>query len=84
MASGRPVVTSNFGGPSEIVSDGEEGLLVNPQSEPDIAAAIVRLLGNIGLCREMGRRARTKFEKNFTIERVARVIESHLSASAHI
>jgi glycosyltransferase involved in cell wall biosynthesis len=82
MASGRPVVTSNFGGPSEIVSNGEEGLLVNPYNEPEIAAAIVRLLGNIGLCREMGRRARIRFEENFTIERVARSIESHLSACA--
>jgi glycosyltransferase involved in cell wall biosynthesis len=84
MASGRPVVTSNFGGTSEIVSNDDEGLLVNPYSEPEIAAAIVKLLGNIGLCREMGRRARIRFEENFTIDRVARSIESHLSACAHI
>jgi glycosyltransferase involved in cell wall biosynthesis len=82
MASGRPVVTSNFGGPSEIVTNGEGGLLVNPYSEPDIAAAMVRLLSNIGLCREMGRRARARFEQSFTIEHVARSIESYLADCA--
>jgi len=82
MASGRPVITSNFGGPAEIVSNNREGLLVNPYNEAEIAAAIVRLLSDIGLCREMGRRARSKFEQNFTIERIARSIESHLKTCA--
>lgn len=82
MASGRPVITSNFGGPSEIVSNNQEGLLVDPYSEVDIAAAMVRLLSDIDLCREMGRRARARFEQNFTIEHVTRSIESYLADCA--
>jgi glycosyltransferase involved in cell wall biosynthesis len=82
MASGRPIITSNFGGPSEIVSNNQEGLLVDPYSEADIAAAMVRLLSDIDLCREMGRRARARFEQNFTIEHVTRSIESYLADCA--
>jgi glycosyltransferase involved in cell wall biosynthesis len=82
MASGRPVITSNFGGPAEIVSNNREGLLVNPYNEVEIATAIITLLSDIGLCREMGHRARSRFEQNFTIERVACSIESHLKTCA--
>jgi glycosyltransferase involved in cell wall biosynthesis len=81
MASGRPVITSNFGGPSEIVSNNKEGILVNPYSEADIAEAMTRLLSDVNLCRDMGRRARAKFERDFSIEHVARSIESHLGAT---
>jgi glycosyltransferase involved in cell wall biosynthesis len=43
---------------------------------------MVKLLSNIGLCREMGRRARARFEQSFTIEHVARSIESYLADCA--
>lgn len=82
MASGRPVITSNFGGPAEIVSNNQEGLLVNPYSEVEMANAMTRLLTDVDLCREMGSRARARFERDFTIERVARSIESVLEATA--
>jgi len=42
---GRPVIGSAVGGIRDLVADGENGLLVEPQPEA-IAEALVRLLGD--------------------------------------
>jgi glycosyltransferase involved in cell wall biosynthesis len=44
MAIGRPVVATTVGGASEIVRDGETGLLVAPGDDEALAAAIARVL----------------------------------------
>ena len=43
MASGRPVVATAVGGVPELVTDGEDGLLVAPDDEA-VAEALLRLL----------------------------------------
>lgn len=45
MAIGSIVITSNVGGPAEIVRDGYTGFLVNRGSVNDLATAIARVLG---------------------------------------
>ena len=47
MACGTPVVASNTTSLPEVV--GEAGLLVDPESVPDIAQAMMRVLGDAGL-----------------------------------
>jgi glycosyltransferase involved in cell wall biosynthesis len=42
LASGRPVVASNVGGIPELVSDGVNGFLVNPQDPSSLAAGLGR------------------------------------------
>lgn len=54
MAAGLPVVASCWGGPAEIVSDGHDGLLVAPEDEMALAAALVRLERDPGLRRRLG------------------------------
>ncbi|MFW6199894.1 MAG: glycosyltransferase family 4 protein, partial [Gemmatimonadota bacterium] len=44
MAAGIPVVTTPFAGASELVDDGESGLLVYPGSEDEVLDAVRRLL----------------------------------------
>ena len=39
---GKPVITTRVGGLHEVVEDGVTGLIVPPQDEQDLAAAIVR------------------------------------------
>lgn len=57
MASGIPVIGTPVGGFPDLVTDGQEGFLVNRDSE-DIAQAIGRLAEKPGRAKEMGRRAR--------------------------
>lgn len=45
MARGKIVISSNIGGPTEVIKDGENGYLVDPGSPEDIEASIERILG---------------------------------------
>jgi len=53
-AVGRPVIVGRSGGAPEAVRDGETGLLVDPHSVVDIAAACTSLLTNTTRAAEMG------------------------------
>jgi glycosyltransferase involved in cell wall biosynthesis len=50
MAAGVPVIGTDAGGVRELVTDGETGLLVPPQSPGALADAIARLAGDPALC----------------------------------
>jgi glycosyltransferase involved in cell wall biosynthesis len=52
----RPVIACQAGGAPEIVVHGESGLLVPTQSPPELAAAILELLGDRARAEAMGRR----------------------------
>lgn len=54
LAMARPVVSSRLAGTPEVVHDGVTGLLVEPGDVDQLAAAIVRLGTDPGLCRQMG------------------------------
>lgn len=49
MALGKPLVATAAGGPTEIIVDGESGLLVPPGDADSMAAAISRVLADDGL-----------------------------------
>lgn len=65
MARGVPVVATRAGGLPEVVEDGVTGVLVAPGSEPELAAALARLLADPAERRRLGRtgaaRARERF-----------------------
>lgn len=59
MATGRPVVASDCPhGPSEIVTDGTNGLLVRPGDVHDLERALRRVLGDHELAARLGASAR--------------------------
>lgn len=68
MASGRPCIASKVGGLAEIVSDGEDGILVPPCDPKAILSAIEVLLREEPLRRRLAAAAREKAIKNFSIE----------------
>ena len=67
MAAGKPVVTSFFGGPAEVVQHEVTGYLVNPLHVEDLAEKLVRLLSDEALAERMGRAGRLRAERCFHI-----------------
>jgi glycosyltransferase involved in cell wall biosynthesis len=65
MAMRKPVVACNSGGVPEIITDGQDGLLVEERSPQAVAAAITTLLNDRELCRQMGERARKTARERF-------------------
>jgi glycosyltransferase involved in cell wall biosynthesis len=62
MSAGVPVIASNIGGIPEIITDGEDGVLV--ANTPEAIQAAIRLVReNV---RQFGARARLKVEQSFT------------------
>ena len=58
LAMARPVVVTDVGGNTELVRDGETGLVVPPMDTEALARAVLRLLDSPGEAAEMGRRGR--------------------------
>ena len=70
MAAGKPVVTSKIAPLTEIVADGETGLLVESGSPQSFASAIAQLLIDPMERHRMGTRGRERVTKCFTAERM--------------
>jgi glycosyltransferase involved in cell wall biosynthesis len=70
MACGKPVVATAAGGIPEVVEDGLTGLLVPTRDPETMAAAVVRLLNNAGLRRQMGEAALLSARERFSVERM--------------
>jgi L-malate glycosyltransferase len=66
MALEVPVIATDVGGPTEIVHDGREGLLVAPERPSAWAAAIATLARDPKLRAHMGRAGRQRVQEAFT------------------
>jgi phosphatidylinositol alpha-mannosyltransferase len=60
MALGKPIVASNIEGYAGVVSDGADGMLVPPKDSQSLARALITLLNDESLRREMGAKGRAK------------------------
>jgi glycosyltransferase involved in cell wall biosynthesis len=67
-ACGKPVIAPRLGAMAEIVHDRSTGLLFNAGESADLAAKLQWMTENESARREMGRRARTEFENNYTAD----------------
>ena len=74
MACGVPIVASKIGGVPDVVKDGENGLLVTPKDLDALADAIIYLLENENVRKEMGKNGRKKAE-DYSWERIAEETE---------
>jgi glycosyltransferase involved in cell wall biosynthesis len=84
MACERPVVATRTGGLPEAVEDGRTGLLVPPRDEAALEDAIVRLLADPALRKELGQAGRARVAQQFSVDHLvagtARVYETRLQA----
>ena len=69
FASGLPVIASRIGVIPGLVEDGVNGLLFEPGNAADLAAKMAWALAHPQRMAEMGRRARERYEADFTADR---------------
>ncbi len=60
MAMGKPIIASDIPGYRDLVQDGEECMLVRPKDPRSVAEALIRLLPDRDLQRQMGEKGRLK------------------------
>lgn len=78
MAAGRAIVASRLGQITEVIEDGETGLLVAPDSADELADAITRLALDADLRRRLGESARRVAVEHRTWRHNAtRVVETY-------
>ena len=70
-----PVVATRVGGIPEVVLDGETGILVEPGNSEQLAQAILTLVENPALRRQMGERGREHILANYRWEDNAALME---------
>jgi len=76
MALGKPVVATNIPGPQDIVVDGKTGFLVPAYAPTSLAEAILKLLNNPQLAKNMGEEGRERAEELFDIRKNVKKIEA--------
>jgi len=76
MALGLPVVASRAGGNLDVVSHGEDGVLVPPRDPGAFGAALERLLADRELRRRLGAQARRTARERFSLARTAALTEA--------
>jgi glycosyltransferase involved in cell wall biosynthesis len=76
MISARPVVATRVGGIPEVVEDGRTGLLAAAKNPADLAAQLLRLLGDPELRFHMGQAGRTTAQAKFDLKEKVREIVS--------
>jgi len=66
MSLCKPAVVSDFGGNPEVVTDGENGLIVPTKDSAGIADAIVRIMDSPELYEKLSRGAIDRYQRDFT------------------
>ncbi len=74
MASGLPVCATEVGGIPNLIRDGVNGLLCQPEDSASLANNILRLLGDSELANTMGQANRRRVEEHFSF---AGMVKAH-------
>jgi len=76
MASGLPTIVSRVGGNTELVEDGVTGLIVPPEDSAALSAALLKLLREPDVARQIGQNGREFVVRNFSFERLVRQVDT--------
>jgi glycosyltransferase involved in cell wall biosynthesis len=75
MAAGRPIVATAVGATSELIGNGEQGLLVPPGDPAALAGGITRLVDDAALAQRLGEAARQRAWQHYSREAMVRRFE---------
>lgn len=76
MSFNLSVISSNIGGPSEIIDDNIDGFLIEPNNDSLLSEKLKYLINNKEICQEVGKKAKQKVLSKFTQEIETKNIES--------
>ena len=82
MASSKPVIAVNEGGPKETVLHNKTGMLVN--SEQEMASAMARLARDGELAARLGKAGRKRVEREYSWERFFKEFDKYLRMTSNI
>lgn len=84
QSCGLAVIGSKVGGIPSLISDGKTGLLVEPENAEVLADAIIRLIEDEQLLKDLGKKAREYALENYSsvsmVERTLKVYEKNISS----
>jgi len=83
MSCGLPIIASDVGGIREALNN-ECGILVKRGDQQEIKHALERLLRNPSLIKEMGRNAKERLEKEFSLDKMLRETEKVYKSVIHL
>lgn len=75
MAAGCPIVATNVGGVSRVITDGENGLLVPSKNVEQLAEAVIKLLSDTNLRDRFANAGLKKFDEKFSADKMTRQYE---------
>lgn len=81
MAVAKPVIAYAIGGIPEIITDGENGILVPPEDSAGLAAGIERLLGDPAMRRRLAENGHRLALERLDVDHCNRVMERELIAA---
>jgi L-malate glycosyltransferase len=76
MAARLPTIVSRVGGNAELVEDGVTGLVVPPEDSSALSAAMLKLLRDPGMARQMGAAGHEFAIRSFSFERLVRDVDA--------
>lgn len=79
MAQGCPTIYSTRGSGSELINDGEDGLLIDPSNPTEIAAAILRVLRDDDFAQRLGLAGLARVKSEFALSNMVERNESFYS-----
>ncbi len=71
-----PVVATNIGGIKDLIENEKEGLLISPESSDECAAAILRLIDDIGLRNSLTLNALYKVKREYSMETMIKAYQN--------
>ena len=75
MAAGLPMVVTNVGGNSEVISDGINGLIVESHSPKQIGEAILKLAKSDSLRKKLGNAAYKEIIEKYNLSTCVKMYE---------